>query len=218
MDEDYQNLRKGAAKITEEVLSSSIHGLAALSALVGLVFGVMQTNTAPLQDRVGFIVYSISLALLMTMSSLYHALIFSRAKRVFQVLDHSAIFLLIAGSYTPITLHLFDGWQRYAILAAIWSFAVTCIVLSAALPKVIGNDVGVGLYIGFGWLAVLFAPRFSALGSAVAKLIILGGILYTVGAIIMALKKPFTHFGWHLMVVLAAASHYFAILTLIKQS
>lgn len=215
MDEDYQDTRTGAVKITEEVFNSAVHGLGAIAAIIGLVFGILHGSSSPLHDKIGFIIYGVSLVILMTMSSLYHALIFSRAKRVFQVLDHSAIFLLIAGSYTPITMYLFDGWQRYAILTAIWVFAVTCVVFSAALPKLM-KRFGVGLYIGFGWLALLFAPRFSSLGNPSASLIIAGGVLYTVGAIIMALKKPFTHTGWHVMVILAALTHYFAILTLIK--
>ena len=215
MDEDYQETRTGAAKITEEVFNSTLHGLGALAGVVGLIFGILHSTSTSLHDKVGFIVYGVSLIMLMTMSSLYHALIFSKAKQVFQILDHSAIFLLIAGSYTPITLYLFDGWQRYALLSAIWSFAITCVILSAATPKIM-KRFGVGLYIGFGWLALLFAPRFSSLSGTSATLIITGGVLYTAGAIIMALKKPFTHTGWHLMVVLAATSHYFAILPLIK--
>jgi hemolysin III len=214
MDEDYQDTRTGAAKITEEVFNSTLHGLGAFAGIIGLIFGILHSSSSS-QGKIGFIIYGVSLILLMTMSSLYHALVFSKAKQVFQILDHSAIFLLIAGSYTPITIFLYDGWQRYALLSAIWSFAITCVVLSAALPNLM-KRFGVGLYIGFGWLAILFIPRFSSLSGSSARLIIIGGVLYTAGAIIMAFKKPFTHTGWHLLVVLAATSHYFAILPLIN--
>ncbi len=179
------------------------------------MYGMGHGSFSSLSVKLSFIVYTASLFLLMSMSSLYHALLFSKAKRVFQILDHSAIFLLIAGSYTPITMHLFNGWQRYAIISLIWSFAITCVVLSASLPKFM-KRFGVGLYIGFGWVALLFVPQFSHLNSTSSIFIILGGILYTAGAGIMALKKPFTHFSWHVMVVLGALAHYIAILSLIK--
>jgi hemolysin III len=148
------------------------------------------------------------------MSSLYHALYFSRAKAVFQKLDHSSILLLIAGSYTPFVLYLYSGWQLILILASVWVIAVMGIIIKTAMPKT-EKRIGTGLFIGFGWLALLLAPRFSNLGGTVVSLLVAGGLFYTVGVWFMAFKKPFVHLGWHMMVVLAASMHYFAILKLV---
>lgn len=203
-------------KITEEVLNSVVHGMAAVAGILGLLFGLVYLSESPPSVKIGFVIYCASLILLMTFSSLYHALIFSKAKGVFQLFDHSAIYLLIAGSYTPITIYLFDAWQMYSVLALIWVIAITGIVLRATLPNTM-KRAGVGLYIGFGWIALFFIPQLQNLEWFVISLLVLGGVLYTLGALIMALKKPFTHFGWHLMVVLAATAHYFAIINLVHR-
>ncbi len=212
MDSIKNNIYRSASKITEEVFNSVTHGLGLIGAIVGLLFGLLTLN-APLHFRVGFIIYAVSLVLLMTMSTLYHALYFSRAKRVFQILDHSSILLLIAGSYTPFIIYLFSGWGLGVILALVWSIAVFGIVMNAALPK-LTKKLGVGLYLGFGWFALLLAPRISQLESNVMALIVAGGVLYTTGALMLIYKKPFVHVGWHIMVVLAAIAHYMAILQL----
>jgi hemolysin III len=206
------NTKLTALKLTEEVFNSSIHGLGALAAVAGLVFGLLNNSWSG-TSRIGFVVYAASLVLLMTMSSLYHAFFFSKAKRVFQVLDHSAIFVLIAGSYTPFILYLFNGWQMYLMIVAVWGIATAGIVLEAVLPN-LAKRIGVGLYIGFGWLAVFLVPYLSLLNWSVERLLIIGGLIYTVGAVIMAFKKPFTHVGWHLMVLVAASTHYAAIIKL----
>ncbi len=207
------NTRPTAGKITEEVLNSTVHGLGAIAGIVGLILGIV-TIQGSTSAKIGFIIYGVSLVILMTMSSLYHALYFSRAKKVFQKLDHSSILLLIAGSYTPFVLCLYGGWQMLLMLVFVWSIAVIGIVIKTAMPKT-AKRIGVGLYIGFGWLALLLAPRFSNLGGTVATLLIAGGVLYTLGACMMAFKKPFMHFVWHVMVVLAACLHFFAIVKLV---
>jgi hemolysin III len=202
-----------ALNITEEVFNSSIHGLGAIAGIVGLVYGLISINGS-MVTKTGFIIYAVSLIILMSMSSLYHALSFSRAKSVFQKLDHSSIFVLIAGSYTPFVLYLYSGWQMFLMLSLVWVIAVVGIILKTTIPhrtKRIGNI----LYIGFGWMALLLIPRFSSLGLNVALLLMAGGLLYTVGAGIMAIKKPFTHVGWHAMVVLAAVAHYIAIIKIV---
>jgi hemolysin III len=205
---------RSPSKITEEVLNSAIHGVGAIAGIIGLAYGLLRaSDNTSTSYTVGFIIYGITLILLMTMSSLYHALIFSRARKVFQVFDHSAILLLIAGSYTPFILYLFSGWQQLLMLVLVWAIAITSIVLKAALPKFM-KRFGVAIYISFGWLALLFLPQFKLLNQTTVILLVIGGLLYTIGAGIMAFKKPFTHVGWHIMVVAAATVHYMAILSL----
>jgi hemolysin III len=208
-----KSVKPTAGKITEEVLNSSVHGLGAIAGIIGLIIGIT-TISGSMSLKIGFIVYGICLVLLMTMSCLYHALYFSRAKPVFQKLDRSSIMVLIAGSYTPFILYLFEGWLQIFMIALVWAIAIFGVVLQTTMPK-LSKKYGSALYIGFGWLALLFIPRFSQLTGIIIVLLISGGILYTVGAGIMAINKPFTHVGWHVMVVLAAVAHYFAVILLV---
>jgi hemolysin III len=214
MDDIVEYRRPTTVNIVEEVLNSTIHGIGAIAGIIGLIFGLIHMTTSENNILlIGFIIYGICLILLMSMSSLYHALKFTKAKSVFQKLDHSGILLLIAGSYTPFIIYLFEGWQMYTMLAFVWSIAVFGIGMKTAMPN-LAKKVGVGLYIGFGWLALLLLPRFGQLGGSVTTLLVLGGLFYTVGAMFMAFKKPFVHVGWHVMVVLAACMHYAAIIKL----
>ncbi len=203
---------KTTSAIVEEIFNSITHGLGAIAAIVGLTVGLL-TLAAPSSFRAGFIIYAASLILLMTISSLYHALSFSRARRVFLVLDHSSIFILIAGSYTPFILRLYQGWQQVAVLALVWAIAAASIAVNASIPKVM-DRASMFFYIGFGWLGVLLLPKLNLLSPAVLWLLLAGGLLYTAGAVFMALNKPFFHLSWHLFVLAAASAHFFAILKL----
>ena len=203
---------KSTVRIVEEIFNSITHGLGALAALVGLIIGLL-TIVSPALFKVGFIIYGLSLILLMTVSSLYHALSFSRASRVFLVLDHCSIFILIAGSYTPFVISLYSGWTRVALLALVWAVAITSIAVNASIPKVL-DRASMVFYISFGWMALLFLPKLNMLSPTVVWLLVAGGILYTVGAIMMALNKPFFHLSWHILVLAAATAHFFAIIKL----
>lgn len=203
---------KTPLKIVEEVFSSLTHGLGAIFGVVGLIIGLV-TLDASTAFTISFWVYSICLVLLMTTSSLYHALKFTGAARVFQILDHGAIFLLIVGTFTPFIVAMYSGWTMAVLLIIAWSLAITGITLKATLPKVM-NKFGAGIYIAFGWLAILFVPKMSSLPPNVIWLLIIGGLLYTTGAIFLASKKPFMHVTWHVFVVAAACTHYFAVLGL----
>lgn len=203
---------KSTVRIVEEVFNSVTHGVGTLLALAGLIFGLL-TIAAPTIFMVGFIIYGASLMLLLTVSTLYHALSFSRASRVFLVLDHCSIFILIAGSYTPFVISLYEGWARIVILAVIWAIAIASIAVNASIPIVM-NKASMLFYIGFGWMAVLLLPKLNELSSIVLWLVATGGVLYTVGAILMALKKPFFHLSWHMLVLAAATAHFFAVLQL----
>lgn len=203
---------KTAVSIVEEVLSSVTHGLGAIAGIVGLILGLISIH-ASLSFRIGFIIYAVSLIILMSVSTLYHAFSFSRARRVFLVLDHSSIFLLIAGSYTPFILALYTGWTTVTMLIIVWTIAVASIAINASIPKVM-DKASMAFYIGFGWLALLLVPKLHLLSPAVLWLMVAGGLLYTIGAVFMALNKPFFHLSWHVFVLVAAASHFFAILQL----
>lgn len=207
-------LKKSTQKIVEEVFNSITHGLGAAAGVVGLVLGLI-FMTSSTSFKVGFIVYSASLIILMLMSCLYHALTFTKAKKVFRFIDHSSIFLLIAGSFTPFVIYLYQGWWQTLLLAITWFIAAVGIVVTTVfvLPKDL-KITGVVLYLAFGWLGLLFVPKITQLNHLVILLLVAGGLLYTVGTIPFALKKPFSHFSWHIFVVAAAIAHFFAIIKL----
>ncbi len=203
------SMSRSRLRIVEEIFNSTTHGLGAIAGIIGLVLG-LATLVAPKDFTIGFIVYGVCLVTLMTASTLYHALIFTRSKPVFRILDHSGIFLLIAGSYTPLVLKLYSGWSQLIILAIVWGLAISGIVFRAALPKTMSR-FGVGIYIALGWLALIFIPKLHLLPIQVIWLVAIGGLLYTFGAILLAIKKPFIHVAWHMCVVAAAVLHFFAI-------
>jgi hemolysin III len=202
-----------ALRITEEVINSATHGVGASMGVVGLVFGLLTLVSSP-SFAVSFTIYGVCLITLMTVSTLYHALSFTRARGVFLVLDYCSIFLLIAGSYTPFAVMLYKGWAQVILLAVIWTLTAASIALNAALPRIMAR-YGTGIYLLFGWLAVVFIPKLGAMPGQVVWLVVVGGLLYTAGAVLQMSKKPFTHTVWHVFVVAAACCHYFAITKLV---
>ena len=205
---------KPAVRLIEEIFNSITHGLGAIAAIVGLILGII-FMTSSTSFRVGFIIYSASLIILMLASTLYHALTFTKANKVFRAIDHSSIFILIAGSFTPFIIYLYKGWAEALFLAAIWLIAAAGIAVTTTLvlPRKM-KLTGTMLYIGFGWMGLLLIPKMGLVNSTVIWLLIAGGILYTVGTIPFAFKKPFAHFSWHLFVIAAAVAQFFAIIKL----
>lgn len=205
---------KPSVKIVEEIFNSIIHGLGTIAAIVGLILGVI-IMVSTISFKIGFIIYSSSLIILMLSSTLYHALIFTKANKVFQAIDHSSIFILIAGSFTPFIIYFYKSWNEVLFLATVWLIAVAGIVVTTTLvlPRKM-KRTGIFLYIGFGWMGLLLIPKMRLVSSSVIWLLISGGVLYTIGTILFAFKKPFAHFGWHLFVVAAACAQFFAIVRL----
>lgn len=170
--------------------------------------------------RVSTAVYAVSLSALYGVSAAYHRLPWSpKARLRMKRLDHSAIFVLIAGSYTPICLLVLHGWMRIAILAGVWAGAAAGVAIKlAAIHRT--RLLGVGLYIGLGWVAVVALPQtLRGLSPAGIALMAIGGVLYTGGAIVYATRRPDPNprvFGfhevWHSAVVMATACHYAMIM------
>ncbi|MBI5450810.1 MAG: hemolysin III family protein [Gammaproteobacteria bacterium] len=160
-----------------------------------------------------FSVYGFTLFLLYLISTLYHSLR-GRAKRIFQMLDHQAIYLLIAGTYTPYTLLVLKGTLGWWMFGIIWGLALLGIVLDA-LPNKGKRVLPLIIYLVMGWLC-LFAlqPLLAALPAAGFDWLLAGGLLYTIGIIFYILDRwyPRMHGVWHLFVLAGSVSHYFAIL------
>jgi len=164
---------------------------------------------------VSYSVYGVTLFLLYLASTLYHSLR-GKAKRVFRVLDHQAIYLLIAGTYTPFTVMALKGAQGWWMFGAIWGLAVIGIVLDA-LPRRGLRVVPVVIYLVMGWLCVFaLDPIIAALPRAGFIWLVAGGIFYTSGVAFYILDHwyPWSHGIWHLFVLAGSTSHYFAILLL----
>jgi len=162
---------------------------------------------------VSFSVYGGTLFLLYLISTLYHSLPPSKAKQVFEVLDHSSIYLLIAGTYTPFMLVTLRGAWGWSLFGVVWGLGVAGIVYKLYFT---GRHrlFSTALYIGLGWMAVLaFKPLLAALPLGGVVLLVLGGISYSFGTVFYHAKKPYySHAVWHLFVLAGSLFHYFAIL------
>ena len=197
-----------------ERFNSISHLVGACLALVGAVaLIVLASLRGDATKIVSLSIYGVSLLALYTFSTLYHSLK-GRAKRVFRHLDHTAIYLLIAGSYTPLTLVVLRGRLGWALFVAVWALAVIGAVQE--FRKVKGERVlSVVIYLTMGWLAVVaLGPLARALGPAGFAGLIAGGLFYTSGIIFYALDRrlPVFHGVWHLFVLAGSIAHYLVVL------
>lgn len=140
---------------------------------------------------VSMLIFGLSMVELYTVSAIYHIGMWSPpAKRILRSMDHANIFVLIAGTYTPICFNVLSGWVRITILVLIWTLAAAGMALAIFNPRV-PRWVGTGLYIGMGWVVLLALPALlEALPLFAILTLLAGGILYTLGAVIYALKRP----------------------------
>jgi hemolysin III len=200
--------------IKGERLNGISHLIGAALAIAGaVVLMVIAAQDGEARRLVAFSVYGATLFLLYLISTLYHSLP-GRAKRVFQVLDHQAIYLLIAGTYTPFTLVTLYGPTGWWLFGAIWGLALFGLVLDA-LPRRGTRVVPFVIYFTMGWLVVLaLNPLLEALPRAGFYWLLAGGLLYTFGVVFFALDRryPWMHGVWHLFVLAGSISHYVAIL------
>ncbi len=197
----------------EEIFSSVVHGIGAGLSVAALVTMVVRAaHSGDAYAVVAAAIFGASLVILYTMSTLYHALAPKRAKKVFRIFDHTTIFLLIAGTYTPyvlVTLRGVTGWVLFGIL---WGLAAVGIVFDSIMLEKF-RKIEMLLYVGMGW-CIIFASRALIASLARGGLILLftGGVLYTVGIIFYALKKvKYMHSIWHIFVLAGSILHYFSI-------
>jgi hemolysin III len=199
--------------IGEEIANSVAHGLgffAALAALPFLILGAAPRGAAAI---VGASLFGGTMALLYLTSTLYHALPHNRAKRVFQVLDHAAIYLLIAGTYTPFTLGILRGPWGWSLFGLIWALAAAGVVLKA-IGGLQHAGLSTGLYIAMGWLILVAVwPLWLRMPGVGMAWLVAGGVMYTVGvAFYAAARMRYSHFVWHLFVLAGSGCHFIAVL------
>ncbi len=199
--------------IVNEVLNAVTHGIAAILSLVGFTF-LLEKATTNL-DYVSFTIYGICLFVLFFASTLYHSLIFTKARKVFQVFDHCSIFLLIAGTYTPFCLLRIKGTLGIVLLVVIWAAAVAGIIYkSLTLTKQSSvSKMSTILYNVMGWAVVIALPAlYQSVGIKGILLLVGGGLSYSVGSLFYSMKsKKFTHVIWHLFVILGALLMFFVV-------
>ncbi|KVW95085.1 PAQR family membrane homeostasis protein TrhA [Thiobacillus denitrificans] len=198
----------------EEIANSVSHGLGLLGAVATFPFLVLVASRRG--DALGIAaasVFATTLVLMYLTSTLFHALPHCRTKRVFRILDHSAIYLLIAGTYTPFTLGVLRGAWGWTLFGLVWGIAAVGIVLKT-LGGVRFAAISTGTYLAMGWLILIAAGEVWA-RVPVWELfwLLAGGIAYTAGAIFfMADHVRYFHFVWHLLVIAGTACHVVAVL------
>lgn len=197
----------------EEIANSLTHGVGAALSLLGtgvLLFRAARQGTA--LHVASFAIYGTTLILLHLASTLYHALRPPRAKGVFRVLDHCSIYLLIAGTYTPFLLLSLWGRWGATLLITIWALALAGIAFKSVFIGRFGR-LSVVLYLLMGWLIVLAAREvWLKVPHGAVAYVASGGLLYTLGIVFYAWKRPYHHAIWHLFVLAGSISHYFAVL------
>lgn len=198
----------------EELMNSISHGIGALFGIAALVLCIVK-SCMPFDGfkLASSIVFGLTTTLLYLMSCLYHALKVNRAKRVFRVLDHCTIFLLIAGTYTPYTLITLRGVTGWVLFGVVWGVGILGIVLNAVSLKRFAK-LSLVCYLAMGW-AVLFASKqlIAALAKGGLWLLLAGGIAYTLGAVLYGIgaKCRYFHSVFHFFCLIGTVLHFFSI-------
>jgi len=198
----------------EEIANSITHGIgAALSVAALVLLIVYATQHRDAWRIVSFSIYGTSLFALYLASTLYHAFTHEKTKHFFRLMDHSCIFLLIAGTYTPPTLIVMRGSWGWTLFTIIWAMAVGGLIFeSMNIGKY--KIISVIIYMTMGWLAIIaIKPMLETLPPGMFKWFLTGGLFYTAGIIFFAWKKlPYNHAIWHLFVLGGSITHFFGIL------
>lgn len=212
---DNKNSIKNMVQLSfkEEVGNVITHGIMTVIFLFLIPFSAVYAYiNGGLLLSVGTSVFVICIFLMFLISTLYHSMEYDTAhKVVFRILDHVLIYFAIAGSYTPIALSLIGGWKGYAILIIQWSCVLFGILYKAVAKKEYPK-LTLSIYLIMGWVAVLLMPTLIRNAQPMfIFLIILGGVLYSVGAYFYTRKKKWAHMIWHIFINAASVSHFIAI-------
>jgi hemolysin III len=198
----------------EEIANSVSHGVALLAAVVAVPFLILAAVGRGAPSIVGASVFAATMVLLYFTSTLYHALPAGRAKRVFLKLDHGAIYIFIAGSYTPFALGALAGPWGWTLFGLVWSMAALGVTLKA-FDRLSHPWLSTGLYLLMGWLVLIAAvPLAQHVPLPGIALLVAGGLAYTAGTVFFMLdsKVRYAHAVWHAFVVAGTGFHVFAVL------
>jgi len=198
---------------SEEQLNIWSHGLGLLASIIVFPFLLKKAfSYSDFWEIASFIIYAFSLIILYAASTFYHAAKKPKKRRMLNIFDHAAIYVLIAGSYSPFCLVALKSYLGFYMFIAVWVFASTGIVLKLFFTGRF-DKISTAMYLLMGWQVLFFIkPLIAALTSFGLNLLIAGGIFYTVGAILYSLKKmPYNHAIFHVFVLLGSVSHFTAL-------
>lgn len=197
----------------EEIANAITHGLGALLAIAATVVAIVYACFV--SDAIGIVsaaIYGFTLIVMYVNSTIYHSLANNRAKKVFRIMDHCSIFLLIFGTYTPISLSLIRGWFGWTLFGICLGLTILGIVFNSIDLKR-WEKASLVLYVAMGWMAVfIIKPIFQLVSLKGIIYLILGGVFYTVGIIFYKMKSRYMHPLWHLFVIGGSVFHFFFIL------
>jgi len=201
--------------VGEEIAHAITHGIGAVASTAGLVMLIVLTvlRGGDAKTVVGVTVFGASMVILYTASTLYHAITVDKAKRIFELMDHGAIYLLIAGTFTPFGLVTLGGAWGWSMFGVIWGLAILGIIYEVVFRRP-WKWLSLTFYLALGWIMVVPAkPLMAALPSGGLILIAVGGACYTVGAIFYAWRGfRYHHALWHIFVMGGTACHYVCVL------
>jgi hemolysin III len=198
----------------DELANTLTHGFGLISSIVGfIILLILAILRGGKWQIVGCAIFGVTLVCLYAASTFYHGISSPRAKRALMIFDHSAIYLLIAGTYTPFLLVNLRGSCGWSLLAVIWSMAVVGILFKLWFADRF-PAISVSAYVGMGWLGVIAAHQvYTHVPLTGVVWIVLGGLAYTIGVIFYACRRiPHHHVIWHLLVMAGSACHYIAVL------
>lgn len=209
-----RSMNERPQSLGEEIANSMIHGVALVAAIAGVPFLLAAARDLGSANVVGASVFAATMIVLYLTSTLYHALPAGRAKRVFLKLDHGAIHVFIAGSYTPFALGVLGGTWGWTLFGVVWSLAIGGVVLKT-LDRLSQPWLSTGLYLLMGWLVLVAAvPLVERVPLPGVALLVAGGVAYTVGVVFFALdsRVRYAHAVWHGFVATGTGCHFFAVL------
>lgn len=198
----------------EELANSVSHGAGFVFAAVGTPFLLAEVaRNGGVADLVGAAVFAVTVLLAYLASTLYHAVPWPRAKGVLRAIDHSSIFLLIAGTYTPFTLGVLRGGWGWTLFGMVWTLALAGVIMKS-LGGVRFHKLSMAVYLGMGWLIVIaIVPLVERMAPGGLAWLVAGGLAYTGGVLFYALDRyRYCHFIWHLFVLAGTACHFVAVM------
>ncbi len=204
----------GRYSLAEEIAHAITHGVGLLLSVAALtILVVFASLHGDAWHIVSVSIYGSTLILLYTASTFYHALSAPHAKAVFRILDHAAIYLLIAGTYTPFTLVNLRGGWGWTLFGLVWGLALFGVLLEAVARQRV-RFLSVSLYLGLGWLvAIAVKPLLASVAAGGLALLLLGGLAYTGGVVFYGWQRlPYHHAIWHVFVMAGSICHFFAVL------
>lgn len=206
-------MTKRLQSLGEEIANSVSHGVAFIAAVASVPILIASASHQSSASFVGTMVFAATMVLLYLASTLYHAMPEGRAKRVFCKLDHGAIYLFIAGTYTPFALGALSGGWGWSLFGVVWSLAVIGITLKA-FDRLSHPWLSTGLYLAMGWLVVVAAvPMLERVPLPGVMWLVAGGFAYTVGVIFFVFDSRirYSHAVWHGFVAMGTACHFIAV-------